>query len=68
MTYTAGLAAIPPAVQVACAQIVKNAQATPGFNVQRSKIDTIQMQYFSGSIVDPQVQLMLAPFVATRLG
>ena len=68
VTYTAGLAVIPPAVQVACAQIVKNAQATPGFNVQRSKIDTMQMQYFSGSIVDPQVQLLLAPYVATRLG
>ena len=68
VTYTAGLAVVPPAVQVACAQIVKNAQAAPGFNVQRSKIDTIQMQYFSGSIVDPQVQMLLAPYVATRLG
>jgi hypothetical protein len=68
VSYTAGLAVIPPAVQVACAQIIRNAQATPGLNVQRSKIDTIQMQYFSGSLVDPQVQMLLAPYVATRLG
>jgi hypothetical protein len=68
LTYTAGLTTVWPRVQAACAQIVKNAQATPGFNVQRSKIDTIQMQYFSGSIVDPQTQLLLAPYVSTRLG
>ena len=66
--YTAGLAVIPAAVQVACAQIVKNAQTTPGLNVQRSRIDTLQMEYFSGSLIDPQVQMLLAPFVSTRLG
>ena len=66
--YTAGLAVIPAAVQVACAQIVKNAQTTPGLNVQRSRIDTLQMEYFSGSLIDPQVQMLLAPYVSTRLG
>ena len=68
VTYTAGLAVIPAAVQVACAQIVKNAQATPGLNVKQSKMDTMQMQYFSGSLIDPQVEMLLAPYVATRLG
>ncbi len=68
ITYSAGLAMIPPAVQVACAQIVKNAQATPGLNVQRSRIDTLQMEYFSGSLLDPQVQMLLGPYVSTRLG
>ncbi len=66
--YTAGLLVIPPALMVACAQIVKNAQTTPGLNVQRSRIDTLQMEYFSGSLIDPQVQMLLAPFVSTRLG
>lgn len=68
VTYTAGLVVIPPAILVACAQIVKNAQATPGLNVKQSKMDTMQMQYFSGSLVDPQVQMLLAPYVASRLG
>lgn len=67
VTYTAGLAVIPPGVLVACAQIVKNAQATPGLNVKQSKMDTMQMQYFSGSLIDPQVAMLLAPYVATRL-
>jgi len=68
ITYTSGLATIPDAVKVACVQIVKNAQATPGMNVKSSKMDTLQMQYFSGSLIDPQVQLLLKPYVAERLG
>ncbi len=66
--YTAGLATIPYTVQVACAQIVKNAQTTPGLNVKSSKIDTMQMEYFSNSLIDPQVAAMLQPYVATMLG
>jgi hypothetical protein len=68
VTYTAGLAVVPAAVKVACAQIVKNAQATPAMNVKGSKMDTLQMQYFSGSLVDANVQMMLAPYVAQRIG
>jgi hypothetical protein len=68
VTYTAGLAVIPDAVKVACAQIVKNAQATPGMNVKSSKMDTLQTQYFSGSLIDSQVQALLRPYVAERLG
>ena len=68
VTYTAGLATIPDAVKVACAQIVKNAQATPGLNVKSSKMDTLQTQYFSGSLLDAQVQSLLRPYVAERLG
>ena len=59
ITYRSGLAAIPDAVKVACAQIVKNAQATPAMNVKSNKMDTEQMQYFSGSLIDPQVQMLL---------
>jgi len=68
VTYTAGLAVIPVAVKVACAQVVKNAQATPGLNVKSSKMDTLQTQYFSDSLIDSQVQAMLRPYVAERLG
>jgi hypothetical protein len=68
VTYTAGLAVIPDGVKAACAQIVKNAQATPGMNVKTSRMDKMQMEYFSGSLMDPQVQAMLRPYVANRLG
>jgi hypothetical protein len=68
VTYTAGLATATPAVKVACAQIVKNAQAIPAMNVKSSKMDTLQMQYFAGSLIDANVQLLLAPYVAQRIG
>ncbi len=68
VTYTAGLTTVPPAVKVACGQIVRNAQATPGLNVKSSKLDTLQMQYFSSSLLDDQVQMLLRPYVAQRVG
>lgn len=68
VVYTAGLATIPDAVQFACAQIVKNAQATPGMNVKSNRIDTMQMEYFSNSLIDPQTAAWLQPYVATMLG
>jgi hypothetical protein len=68
ITYTSGAATIPDAVRIACAQIVRNAQATPALNVKSSRVDTVQMQYFSGVLIDPQVQTLLRSFVAERLG
>ena len=68
VTYTAGLTTTPARVKVACAQIVKNAQATPGLNVKSSKMDTLQTQYFSDSLLDAQVRSLLRPFVAERMG
>jgi len=67
VTYTAGLAEATVAVKVACAQIVKNAQSTPGLNVRSSRVDTLQMEYFSDSLLDSQVQALLRPYVAERL-
>jgi hypothetical protein len=68
VVYTAGLSTIPDAVLCACAQIVKNAEATPGLNVKSSKMDTMQVQYFSNTLIDATVQQLLAPYVANRLG
>lgn len=68
VVYTAGLDTIPDAVKCACAQIVKNAQATPGLNVKTSKIDTLWFQYFSSSLIDATVQTMLRPWVSVRMG
>ena len=67
-TYTAGLAAIGDDVKSACAQIVRNAQATPALNASMSRIDTMQIKYFSSSLIDETVQAWLNPYVANRLG
>jgi hypothetical protein len=68
VTYTAGLATIGDDVKSACAQIVRNAQSTPALNASMSKIDTMQIKYFSSSLIDETVQEWLRPYVANRLG
>jgi hypothetical protein len=68
VTYTAGLAVIGDDVKSACAQIVRNAQSTPALNASKTKIDTMQMQYFSSSLLDDTVKAWLRRYVANRLG
>jgi hypothetical protein len=68
IVYTAGLDSISDAVKVACAQIVKNAQATPGLNVKKGMLDRMQLWYFSDSLMDETVQALLAPYVAQKVG
>jgi hypothetical protein len=68
VTYTAGLTTIGDDVKSACAQIVRNAQAAPALNASMSRIDTMQMKYFSSSLIDETVQEWLKPYVASRLG
>ncbi len=68
VTYTAGVSTVPDAVKSACAFIVKNAQATPSLNVKSSRLDTMQMEYFSNSLMDDAIKMLLRPYVATRLG
>ena len=66
--YTSGVDVVTPALKVACAQIVRNAQTTPGLNVRSSKVDSLTMQYFSGSLLDEQVKALLRPYVAQKVG
>ena len=68
VTYTAGLATITDDVLFACAQIVRNAQAQPALNASMTKLDSMQMKYFSSSLLDETVQACLRPYVANRLG
>jgi hypothetical protein len=69
IVYTAGLATIPDVVKVACAQVVKNAQATPALNVRKNAVpDRLQLMYFSDSLLDQTVQALLAPYVAQKVG
>ena len=68
LTYTAGFAVIPDPVKFACAQIVRNAQANPALNVHTGTLNTMRLEYFSDSLLDSNVQTMLAPYVAQKVG
>jgi hypothetical protein len=68
VTYMAGLTSIGDDVLTACALLVKNAQNTPGLNVKSNKLDTMRVDYFSNDLLDPRVQSLLRPYVASRLG
>lgn len=68
IVYTAGWNDVPDAVKVACAQMVRNAQAMPALNVKRTTLDAMQMEYFSGSLLDAETKSLLKPFVAVRIG
>jgi hypothetical protein len=68
IVYTAGLAVLPDRVKVACAQIVRNAQVTPGLNVKAGHLDRMHLQYFADSLVDDTTRSLLAPYVAEKVG
>jgi hypothetical protein len=68
IVYTAGWSVIPDPAKFACAQIVRNAQATPALNVKTAHLDRMVMQYFSDTLLDQTVIAMLAPYVAQKLG
>lgn len=69
IVYTAGLDTFPDGIKVACAQVIKNAQAAPALNVKRNVIpDRMQLMYFADSLLDQTVQALLAPYVAQKVG
>ena len=68
VTYTAGFTDVPAPVKVACAQIIRNAQAMPALTLRSQSIDSMRMEYFSGTLLDADVQRILQPFVAQRMG
>lgn len=68
VVYTAGWSVIPDAVKFACAQLTRNAQATPALNVQSGQIDSMHLQYFGDSLVDQTVRTLLAPYMAQKVG
>ena len=68
ITYTAGWAAFPDPVKVACARLAKNAQATPGLNVKKGVMNNMQLWYFKDSLLDDTVRGLLAPYVARKVG
>jgi hypothetical protein len=67
ITYNAGLDPIPDEVKFACAQLVKNAQATPSLRVKSGRVDTMKLEYFTDSLLDETVRRLLAPYVAQKV-
>ena len=68
ITYMAGFDTIPNPVKFACAQIVRNAQATPALNVKASTVNSMHLEYFADTLLDASVRAMLAPYVAQKVG
>ena len=68
ISYQAGYTTSPNAVKIAVAQIVRNAQATPGLNVKRQEVDSMVMEYFAPALLDDEVKRLLQPYVSVRLG
>jgi hypothetical protein len=68
IVYTAGYATIPDPVKFACAQIVRNAQATPAVNAKSERLDRMYLQYFADTLIDQTVTAMLALYVAQKVG
>jgi hypothetical protein len=66
--YSAGFDTIPDPIKFACAQIVRNAQATPALNVRASTLNSMHLEYFADTLVDTSVRAMLAPYVAQKVG
>jgi hypothetical protein len=55
-------------VKVACAQLVKNAQAMPALNVRKGFLDRMRLEYFAEALLDQSVRALLAPHVAQKVG
>ncbi|WP_263411110.1 hypothetical protein [Terriglobus tenax] len=66
--YTSGYPEIPSAIKTAVAQIVRNAEAMPALQVKSQKLDAMQVEYFSASLLDEMTKSLLRPYVAERLG
>lgn len=66
ITYTAGFLTIPDPVKFACAQIVRNAQATPALNVHTSTLSSMHLEYFADTLLDQTVKNYLAPYLAQK--
>lgn len=67
LTYTAGYTTVPEAVKLACAQMIRNVESHPAAGVRTAQLDQLQLEYFTGSLVDEDTRRLLAPYVALRL-
>jgi hypothetical protein len=68
ITYNGGLNDLPTSVKFACAQMVRNALATPALTVRASSLDRMHFEYFADTLIDQGVRRLLSPYVSQRLG
>ncbi len=68
VTYRAGLATIPEPVKAACALAVRNISSTPSLNVRASSVENAHLEYFCDEVLDANARMLLAPYVAQRVG
>lgn len=68
ITYAAGFEPVPDGVKAACAQIARNALATPALNVRAGTVDRMHLEYFADTLIDSNVHALLAPYVAQKVG
>lgn len=66
--YNAGFTQVPDPVKFACVQLVRNAQAMPALNVREGTLNAMHFAYFADTLLDSTVQVMLAPYVAQKVG
>jgi hypothetical protein len=67
LTYTAGYSETPEPVKAACAQLIRNIESHPAAGVRAAQLNELQLEYFSGSLVDEDTRRLLAPYVSVRL-
>jgi hypothetical protein len=68
VTYTAGLAVIPPAVKVRLRADREECASDSGDEREEQQDGHLADAVFRGSLIDANVQMMLAPYVAQRIG
>ena len=67
LIYTGGFYQVPDPVKFACAQLVRNAQAMPAFNVREGTLNAMHFAYFADTLLDSTVRELLAPYVAQKV-
>ncbi len=67
VTYNAGMEQTTAAIRFACAQVVRNALATPALTVRANSLDRIHFEYFADTLLDQGVIKLLAPYLAQKL-
>jgi hypothetical protein len=67
VAYNAGVEQTTASIRFACAQVVRNALATPALTVRANSLDRMHFEYFSDTLLDQGVRKLLAPYVAQKL-
>ncbi len=64
LTYTAGYATVPEAVKCACGLLVAALVQRKGIGVVMEQIDDLRSQFKSDSLITPEIEQFLTPYIA----